>query len=291
MIIRFRKIQVFAFLSFALLISLALGLQMQLITVNLTVEHIPENPLPIVMYHQLTKDTNRTGMYTITVEQFERDLKFLQEQGYHTIKVEDLLAYVNNGIPLPEKPIMITFDDAYETVYSYAYPLLQQYNFCIILSVIGSVTENFSQIEDHNLRYSYLTWKEAKEMAASGHAELQSHSYDLHKREGGRVGAKKKRSESREEYQSVLYADLMRMQDAVFENTGYCPSALAYPFGEWSEESADILREVGLKAAFTCEEKINKMETEDVDWLYRLRRFNRASGKSAESFFARLGIG
>lgn len=245
--------------------------------------------LPIVMYHQLTQDPSKVDKHCITVTQFEQDLRFLKEKGYETVTVSDLLEYIYDGKPLPKKPIMITVDDGYESIYTYGYPLLQQYDMCIVLNIIGSTTEYYTDKADHNLNYSYIRWAQAKAMADSGHAELQSHSYDLHKAANGRKGMQKMSGENLESYEAILVADLQKMQDITFQNTGYYPTAVAYPFGAWSKETPQILKKLGLQAAFTCEERINCITPEDPDCLYRLRRFNRVGGASS-SFFAKLDI-
>ena len=68
----------------------------------------------------------------------------LQVKGYTAITVSDLLAYVQDGADLPEKPVMITFDDGYYNNYIYAYPLLKQRGMKAVVSIIGSQTALFT---------------------------------------------------------------------------------------------------------------------------------------------------
>ena len=63
------------------------------------------------MYHSILKDPQRTGDYVISPEQLEKDLIYLQNHGYTTVLLADLIAYVHEGTPLPDKPIVLTFDD------------------------------------------------------------------------------------------------------------------------------------------------------------------------------------
>ena len=84
--------------------------------------------LPIIMYHHISKSSARLNDFTISPEQFEKDMLYLKENGYETISVNQLLNYVYKNEPLPEKPIMITFDDGHESFYEYIYPMLKQYN-------------------------------------------------------------------------------------------------------------------------------------------------------------------
>lgn len=246
--------------------------------------------LPIVMYHKLTTSSRRAGRYTLTSEQFESDLRFLKERGYQTVTVSDLVDYADNGTALPEKPIMITFDDGFEALYAYGVPLLEKYGFTAVAFIIGSVTDFYSQHSDHNLTYSCLDWDAVRGLADGDTVEIQSHSYDLHKNTGKRSGAKKMRGESREDYRKFLTDDIITMQNLMNENAGIVPLGFAYPFGSFSPESKGILAEMGFRAIFLCEERVNRPDRQSTDWLLSLGRYNRPSGISAASFFAKMGI-
>ncbi len=241
--------------------------------------------LPVVMYHQLTQDKSKAGKYVLTVEQFENDLIYLKENGYTSVTLNQLLDYSNGSGDLPEKPFMITFDDGCEAVYSYGLPLLEKYGFTAVCFAIGSVTDNYSEINDHNLSYSNLTWDEIKELCNGGIIDVQSHTYDLHSNNKGRNGIKMKKYETFEQYSEFLTADALKMKERMIEYTGKAPVAIAYPFGSFSKESADILKNCGIKIAFTCEEKVNIIKKEESEWLFRLGRYNRPEGISSESFF------
>lgn len=82
--------------------------------------------VPILMYHNICKSGGRTGRYIISVTEFENDLKFIAENGYTTVVMQDLIDYVYNGKKLPKKPVVLTFDDGYFNNYAYAFPLLEK---------------------------------------------------------------------------------------------------------------------------------------------------------------------
>lgn len=137
--------------------------------------------LPTAMYHSVTDEGESPAQYVISPSMLERDLQYLQAHGRETITIHDLLAYVKHGTELPEKPVLLTFDDGYYNNYKYAYPLLKRYGMQAVLSPVGSLTEQFSQTDDteHEV-WSYCTKQELKEMADSGVIEIQNHSYDFH---------------------------------------------------------------------------------------------------------------
>lgn len=246
-----------------------------------------ETELPIIMYHSVLKDEKLHGKYVISPAELESDVKYLKENGYTTIVFKDLIDYVYNGKPLPEKPIMLTFDDGYYNNYRYAFEIMKKYDCKMVLSVIGYYTDKFSEANEENANYGHVTWKNIKEMAESGYVEIQNHTYNMHDSSGGRLGAQKKPGESEEQYRTAITQDIMKLENELKENLNYNSTAFVYPFGAVSKESDGILKDMGFKATATCEEKINIITT-DKESLYGLGRFIRVSGVSSENFFSEV---
>lgn len=246
--------------------------------------------LPVVMYHQLTKSESKAGKYVLMLEQFENDLKYLKSRKYQTVTVEQLSDFSQGKIDLPEKCVMITFDDGNETLYEYAQPLLKQYGFTAVGFVVGALADRYTELDDHNLNYSNLNWQEIKELCSENIIDIQSHSFDLHKNTAERSGAKKKKSETVEQYDEFLRADAAKMKEAMMKNAGTAPLAFAYPFGSYSAESTDILKKCGFKLTFTCEERVNIIKKAEPECLFGLGRYNRPNGVSSEIFFEKMGI-
>jgi len=239
--------------------------------------------LPIVMYHHILKEPTRLNSYTISPDEFRQDLQYLKKNGYQSILIQDLIDYVNGEAELPEKPVMITFDDGYESFYEYAFPILKEMKFRAVFSVVGTYVDQYSCMDDHHICYSHCTWNELALLQKSGIVEIQNHSYNLHLLANGRRGAKKVWNENNSDYRQVLISDIGKMQDECRENLGgWLPTAFTYPYGQISDEALPILKELGFKAALTCTEKINYL-TGDPDELYHLNRFNRPHGTSLQS--------
>lgn len=239
--------------------------------------------LPILMYHSICDSDGKAGKFVINKQELERDLKFLSENNYTAISFAELLDFTENGTPLPEKPIMLTFDDGYFNNYCYAYPLLKQYNFKAIISIIGRYTDLYSENTEENPNYSHITWTQAREMCDSGLVEIENHSYDSHTTGKGRNGTKKKKNESMTAYSEYIYSDVGKLQNEIEQNLGYTPAVFAYPFGSVSEASYDILKNMGFKATLSCAEKVNYVNVGDGDGLYMLGRYLRTNTKSAEA--------
>ena len=141
--------------------------------VSLTVD-ASERKLPVVMYHQLTKNSAKLGKYVLTVDRFEKDLQLLKEKGYQSVTVKQLIDYSQGEGDIPEKAILITFDDGQETLYEYALPLLEKYGFTAVGFVVGALADYYTEIDDHNLNYSYLNWQQIKEMSDGKIIEIEN---------------------------------------------------------------------------------------------------------------------
>jgi peptidoglycan/xylan/chitin deacetylase (PgdA/CDA1 family) len=235
--------------------------------------------LPIIMYHGIMNEPGRWGTYVISADELEHDLKYIKANGYKTVTVQDIVDYVYDGKALPEKPIMLTFDDGYYNNYLYAFPLLKKYEMKAVISIIGKYTDIYSLTIYDDPIYSHVTWDQIIEMVESGFVEIQNHSYNMHIINKERVASMKARGESEEHYRTVLISDTIKLQSSVDNYTGQMPIAFAYPFGSVSKDSIEILKEVGFKSTFTCYAGINTI-TSDPECLYLLKRLLRPHGKS-----------
>lgn len=244
--------------------------------------------LPILMYHSILDSTAKAGDYVITPAVLEADLLYLREQGYETVLISDLIRYVNGEGDLPEKPVLLTFDDGYYNNYSYLYPLLQKYDMKAVISIIGKCTEYFSSGEEKmNNNYAYLTWKQLEEMLDSGLVEVQNHTYNLHGKDT-RFGLVKVAGESVGDFYSYVSEDLELMQAKMQENLHQRPTTLAYPFGALSKETETLAKHLGFSCTLTCYEKLNIIEKGNPDSLYCLGRVNREYGSSTQEILNRI---
>ncbi len=248
-----------------------------------------KTPLPIVMYHQVSKNPHRAGAYCVTLEELENDFRYIKECGCTAVTTQTLLDAADGKSALPDKPIVITFDDGFESVAQYVEPLLEQYDLCAVVSIVGAYTDLYSQSDDHSVNYAYLTWEEAARLSGGGRIEIQNHSYDLHKLDNcGRKGAKKCSGESEEAYRRFLQNDLQKMQTLCLQNGVKMPTAFTYPYGCYSKESKEIIKAMGFRAAYICEERMNYFDPDNTDWLFRLCRYNRPHGVETALFFNKL---
>lgn len=122
---------------------------------------------PILMYHHVSARPTKNALdYGLTVKtaDFAAQMEYLAKNGYHPVTLTSLFNNLYYGLPLPQHPIIISFDDGYEDTYTDAFPILQQHHFVAELNVITGMIGG-----------SYLTWNQIRQMAAAG-IEIGSHT-------------------------------------------------------------------------------------------------------------------
>ena len=244
--------------------------------------------VPIIMYHLVTKNSRYVGKHGITPSELESDMQYLKENGYQTVVMTDLIEFVQKGKNLPEKPIVLTFDDGNFSDYRYLYPLLQKYDMKAVVSVLGKASDECTVLaaqQDGTKIFPNLTWEQIKEMSESRFVEVQNHSYDLHH---SGIGSAQRQGEPLEDYHRRLREDLSKMQERTKEKTGATPNTFTYPLGRVCENSKPILEELGIVASLSCHDVINYLKEKEPDCLYRLKRDNRPSGTSISSVLKKM---
>lgn len=182
--------------------------------------------LPILMYHHLVPDGEACNEMTITAGRMEQDLQWLRDNGYHTVLPRELAA----GQALPEKPVLLTFDDGYRSNYELLFPLLQKYQMKAVISIIACMQE----LQADN----FISWDMCREMNQSGLVEIGSHTYSLHnlgEREGRFVagqpnGIQREAGETDAAFQTRVLDDIQKSYDLISKNVDKV-TFFAYPYG------------------------------------------------------------
>jgi peptidoglycan/xylan/chitin deacetylase (PgdA/CDA1 family) len=102
--------------------------------------------LPVLLYHKMSASSEDS--LTLRPQTFEKHLLYLGQKGYQTISLQQLLAFQETGLPLPKKPVMITFDDGYVSTLDLAYPLLKKFS-CKAVFFIPSAGVGKTSFWDH----------------------------------------------------------------------------------------------------------------------------------------------
>ena len=211
-------------------------------TASLTFQGTPPTPdaqastrqvlLPILLYHYVepwpADASPLRKALTVQPADFAAQMAYLHQQGYVTVSLYDLMAALARGQPLPERAVVLTFDDGYRSLMDYAAPALKPYGYTGTVFVITQLMdENFTQ---------YLTWPQAESLYAAGW-KIEPHT-KTHPVLAGR----------NRDYQ--LYEMLGSMQ-TVQAHIGTAPRFLAYPYGKWDAETIKLAKEMNFWAAVT----------------------------------------
>jgi peptidoglycan/xylan/chitin deacetylase (PgdA/CDA1 family) len=188
--------------------------------------------VPILMYHYISAppvDANAIRRdLSVSPELFAQHLDYMREAGYTTISMDELVLALTVGTPLPERPIVLTFDDGYRDAYEHAYPLLQERGYT------GTVFLVTSFIDQQNP--NYVTWEQVAEMSAGG-MSMESHGYTHDEMEG----------RDRE----YLIWQMLGSKEAIEARTGETVRFFCYPSGYYDEHAMQVLQELGYWAATT----------------------------------------
>jgi peptidoglycan/xylan/chitin deacetylase (PgdA/CDA1 family) len=122
--------------------------------------------LPILMYHSVRPFVALENRLVVSVNTFERQMNFLKKHNYNVLSLEDAAALIKDRKKLPPKSIVLTFDDGYKDNYTYAFPILEKYNFAATIFLIVSELD----------RPDRLSWKEINQMQDSGLISFGSHT-------------------------------------------------------------------------------------------------------------------
>lgn len=233
--------------------------------------------VPILMYHHLSEDVTNSEM--VSPEQFEAQIRALSEAGYTGVSFDELQAYVLRGEPLPEKPVVITFDDGYRSNYTLAYPILQKYGMKATIFAIG-VSFGTDHYKDTDYAITpHFGAAEAAEMTASGLISIQSHTYDMHQWPPYETGSAVREnilqlsSESEEAYVQALTEDFTRSRALLEDATGRPVDVLAYPAGQYSTLTQVTLQSLGVHVTLSTNPGVNTVVKGLPQTLYAMLRF------------------
>ena len=221
--------------------------------------------VPILMYHYVSELPPDPDVYrldlTVEPEDFRAQLQYLADAGYHPITLTDLYLYLTQAYPLPEKPVVLTFDDGYRDAYEVVFPLLLEYGFTGTFFVLA--TPAHFEWED------YLTWAEMKEMADAG-MDVQAHGRD--------------HVDLRESTYDYLVYQILGIQEAIGYHVGYPARFFCYPSGRYDDAVIDVLQATGYWGAVTTEWG----KTQTREGLYLMPRLRVRGTGTLESYVAYL---
>lgn len=249
--------------------------------------------VPVLMWHNLAEESS--GDMTISVETFRAQIEALHEAGFKTVSLQQLYDYVHFGTELPEKPIVLTFDDGYFSNYEYAFPILQEYDMQATIFAIGvSVGKDTYKDTDHAMT-PHFGADEAREMVDSGLISVQSHTFDMHQWPPFEDGNAQVREtllpfdgEADADYEAAVEADFAESRELLESITGQPVNALAFPEGAYVTLTQDALRSAGAELTFTTVRAVNTVVKGLPQSLCAMPRFGMTESTDMTALVAEL---
>jgi len=246
--------------------------------------------VPILMYHDISYKENND--MTVSPELFEEHIKALSENGYTALCFDDMYAYVMNNAQLPEKCVMITFDDGYLSNYEYAYPILEKYGMKGAVFAVG-VTMGKTTYKDTGKEINpHYTFEQGREMFERDVLITQSHTYDLHRVEGldkeYRDGASKLPGESDKEFAKMFFEDITKSKQEIEAGVGNGVIALSYPQGIHSPVTDAVVAKSGYHITVTVEDGMAQLVRGVKQSLYGLKRFGMYQTITADDLINKI---
>ena len=192
---------------------------------------------------------------------FVKQLEYLKTHGYAVVSPEDILAARKGLRPLPDKAVLLTFDDAYRSFYDFVYPVLRLYGYPAVLSVVTSWIERKPDyVKDKEL----MSWEQIRELVQSDLIYAASHSHDLHKgvianplgneEAAGSAfiySAGENRYETEAHFRSRVAFDLRQSGEILEAKTGTRPLILTWPYGQFNRPALDEAKKLGFELMLT----------------------------------------
>ena len=188
--------------------------------------------VPILMYHYISQPPADADVYrvdlSVTPDNFRQQLAWLRDNGYTSIDYYELSLAIVGMAELPEKPVLLTFDDGYLDNYTAAFPLLQEYGYKATFFIVTDFVD-FG-------REGYMTWPMIEELSRAGH-RIESHS--------------RTHPDLRDKDRDGLIWEILGSQQTLAAHIGYTPRYFCYPGGDYNEATVQMLRELDFWGAAT----------------------------------------
>jgi len=214
--------------------------------------------IPVLMYHSIEYEKGNTAR--LPKEKFKEQMKYLKENNYTTLSLEEAYDFFISNKPIPEKAVVLTFDDGYVDNYVEAFPILKELEFKATFFVITDLVDKIP---------SYMNLVQLKELQASG-MDIESHT----------VNHEHLNQLSYEKQVKTLKESKEFLEKSLNKKIQY----FAYPYGEFTEETLVAVKETGYKMAFTTAGKWS----DKTDGILTLDRVFISGAANLDVFIERI---
>jgi len=240
-------------------------------------------------YHDVRDNLHETGdadSFTVSTDRLISHFEWLRANDYQPVSINDLLAERRGEKKLPEKAVLLTFDDGYTSFYTHIFPLLKSYGYPAVFALVGSWLETpadglVAYGNQQLPRSRFLSWEQIREMQASGLIEFASHSYNLHRGilanpQGNEMPAGATRAydaegktyENDDAFRERIFADLQKNKELLLREIGVAPRVMVWPYGAYNLSGIEVANNLGMPVTFSLDDGDN--EPFDLEQFQRI---------------------
>ncbi len=201
--------------------------------------------LPIIVYHIVRPhyqgDSAAVRALALTPEAFDAEMNYLGTAGYHVVQFSDLENYFENGIALPQNPVIISFDDGWSDQFTYAFPILEKYHYAATFFVFTNAIG----------RHGFLSWDNLQTLVSDGMtigSHSESHPYLTHITDP-----------------KILWNEISDSKQVLQDHLGITVNEFAYPFGMYNASIIALVQKAGYRSArgdfYSGEQNISRLYT------------------------------
>jgi peptidoglycan/xylan/chitin deacetylase (PgdA/CDA1 family) len=226
--------------------------------------------IPILCYHQFTAESKGQNGMVVPLDEFEQQMRYLKDNGYQVIPLRDMRQFLDGKKALPDKTVVITIDDGYESFYTVAYPVLKKYGFASTMFIYPDFVGGGAALD----------WEQIRFLEKDPLVDIQSHSKShdsLSIRPGG---------EESSSYTKRLKVEVEETDRILQRNIGRQAGHFAYPFGNSSSELVELLKKNQYELAVTVKKGSNPSFSSPF-LLYRTMIYG---GNSFQAFKRSLSV-
>lgn len=229
------------------------------------------NKVLVLAYHDIEDSDPDQTFVSVRTDHLVDQLAWLRENNYQPVSIDQILDASQGKTTLPDKAVLLTFDDGYSSFYTRVFPMLKAYQWPAVLAPVGrwidtpldqKVLYGNTEVE----RSRFLTWEQIREVSDSGLVEIASHTYDLHQGirgnpQGNELPAVATRRydpvtetyENEAQFRQRIERDIVAITARLKEVTGKQPRVWVWPYGRVDGAALQIALENGYSIAMKLE--------------------------------------
>ncbi|MBF0408865.1 MAG: polysaccharide deacetylase family protein [Candidatus Riflebacteria bacterium] len=229
--------------------------------------------LPVIVYHHI-EDPVKSDV-SCTPENFSSQMQMIKKSGFTPLTLNEARLFIGGALRRIKNPILITFDDGYQSVYKHGFPILEKFH---VPATVFVVTSRIGQKPQFS---RYLSESEISEMANSGLISFGSHTDNLHTDIIRIKNSFKKKPDPVEE---LLKNDLQKSSSRLEKITNTKIFALAWPYGKHDDITTRIARECGFQVIFTSRSGFSEASSDP----FEIKRIPVTSKDTPESVIKKI---